>query len=138
HHRQRPLAAQACFARVLRAEPRLGEGLPLARRAALPRAGPGGERGAPAHRSIDAHPSPPCCGQAHTQRKRSPLMQQESRELELICMGRAAVDLYGEQIGGRLEDVQTFAKYLGGSPCNTAVGASRLGLKAAMLTRVGD
>jgi 5-dehydro-2-deoxygluconokinase len=57
---------------------------------------------------------------------------------ELVCMGRAAVDLYGEQIGGRLEDMQTFAKYLGGSPCNTAVGASRLGLRAAMLTRVGD
>lgn len=53
-------------------------------------------------------------------------------------MGRAAVDLYGEQIGGRLEDMQTFAKYLGGSPCNTAVGAARLGLRAAMLTRVGD
>ncbi|MEO8155416.1 MAG: 5-dehydro-2-deoxygluconokinase [Rhizobacter sp.] len=60
------------------------------------------------------------------------------RTLELICMGRAAVDLYGEQIGGRLEDVQSFAKYLGGSPANTSVGASRLGLKAAMLTRVGD
>ena len=57
---------------------------------------------------------------------------------ELVCMGRAAVDLYGEQIGGRLEDMQSFAKYLGGSPCNTAVGASRLGLRAAMLTRVGD
>jgi 5-dehydro-2-deoxygluconokinase len=57
---------------------------------------------------------------------------------ELVCMGRAAVDLYGEQIGGRLEDMQTFAKYLGGSPCNTAVGSSRLGLRAAMLTRVGD
>jgi 5-dehydro-2-deoxygluconokinase len=53
-------------------------------------------------------------------------------------MGRAAVDLYGEQIGARLEDVTSFAKYLGGSPANTAVGASRLGLKVAMLTRVGD
>jgi 5-dehydro-2-deoxygluconokinase len=61
-----------------------------------------------------------------------------SRPLELICMGRAAVDLYGEQLGGRLEDVQTFAKYLGGSPANTSVGAARLGLRAAMLTRVGD
>lgn len=61
-----------------------------------------------------------------------------SRPLDLICMGRAAVDLYGEQIGGRLEDVQSFAKYLGGSPANTAVGASRLGLRAAMVTRVGD
>ncbi|MEP7155649.1 MAG: 5-dehydro-2-deoxygluconokinase [Betaproteobacteria bacterium] len=60
------------------------------------------------------------------------------RTLDLICMGRAAVDLYGEQIGCRLEDVSTFAKYLGGSPANTAVGVSRLGLKSAMLSRVGD
>ena len=60
------------------------------------------------------------------------------KALELICMGRAAVDLYSEQIGARLEDASTFAKYLGGSPANTAVGASRLGLRAAMLSRVGD
>src|SRR4029453_1949409 len=31
-----------------------------------------------------------------------------------------------------------FARYLGGSPANTAVGCARLGLRAAMLTRVGD
>lgn len=61
-----------------------------------------------------------------------------SRSLDLICVGRAAVDLYGEQIGGRLEDMQSFTKYLGGSPANTAVGVARLGLKPAMLTRVGD
>lgn len=61
-----------------------------------------------------------------------------SRPLDLICVGRAAVDLYGEQIGGRLEDMQSFSKYLGGSPANTAVGVARLGLKPAMLTRVGD
>ena len=60
------------------------------------------------------------------------------RDLDVVCMGRAAVDLYGEQIGGRLEDMQSFAKYLGGSPANTSVGAARLGLRAAMLTRVGD
>jgi 5-dehydro-2-deoxygluconokinase len=60
------------------------------------------------------------------------------RVFDVICVGRAAVDLYGEQIGGRLEDMLTFAKYLGGSPANTAVGCARLGLKPAMLTRVGD
>jgi 5-dehydro-2-deoxygluconokinase len=60
------------------------------------------------------------------------------RPFDLIAMGRAAVDLYGEQIGGRLEDMTSFAKYLGGSAANTAVGASRLGLRVAMLTRVGD
>ena len=36
------------------------------------------------------------------------------RRLDLIAIGRAAVDLYGEQIGGRLEDMASFAKYLGG------------------------
>jgi 5-dehydro-2-deoxygluconokinase len=61
-----------------------------------------------------------------------------ARRFDVICVGRAAVDLYGEQIGERLEDMQTFAKYLGGSPANTAVGCARLGLMAAMLTRVGD
>lgn len=60
------------------------------------------------------------------------------RRFDLICMGRAAVDLYGEQIGGRLEDMASFAKYLGGCPANVAVGATRLGLRVAMLTRVGN
>ena len=61
-----------------------------------------------------------------------------ARPFDIVCMGRAAVDLYGEQIGGRLEDMRSFAKYLGGSPANTAVGMARLGLRPAMLTRVGD
>ncbi len=47
------------------------------------------------------------------------------------------MDLYGQQIGGRLEDMTSFAKYIGGSPTNTAVGGSRLGLNTGLLTRVG-
>ena len=47
------------------------------------------------------------------------------RELDVVTMGRAAVDFYGEQIGGRLEDMTSFAKYLGGCPANIATGASR-------------
>ena len=61
----------------------------------------------------------------------------ESR-LDIICLGRAAVDLYGQQEGGRLEDVQTFAKYIGGSSGNLATGLARLGVRSAMLTRVGN
>ncbi|HEV2268303.1 MAG TPA: 5-dehydro-2-deoxygluconokinase [Steroidobacteraceae bacterium] len=60
------------------------------------------------------------------------------RALDLITVGRSSVDLYGEQVGGRLEDMGSFAKYVGGSPTNTAVGAARLGLRAGLLTRVGD
>jgi len=64
--------------------------------------------------------------------------KQDPRALDLICLGRAAVDLYSEQLGSRLEDVSSFAKYLGGSSANIAYGTARLGLKTAMLTRVGD
>jgi len=56
----------------------------------------------------------------------------------LICLGRLAVDLYSQQVGARLEDSSSFAKYLGGSSGNIAFGTARLGLKSSMLTRVGD
>ena len=58
--------------------------------------------------------------------------------LDVITIGRSSVDLYGNQVGGRLEDMSSFAKYLGGSPTNMAVGVSRLGLKSAVITGVGD
>ena len=60
------------------------------------------------------------------------------QKFDLICLGRAAVDLYAEQPGSRLEDVSSFAKYLGGCAANIAAGVARQGLKVAMLTRVGD
>ena len=59
------------------------------------------------------------------------------KTLDLVAIGRSSIDLYGQQVGGRLEDMASFAKYVGGSPTNTAIGASRLGLNAALLTRVG-
>lgn len=60
------------------------------------------------------------------------------QELDLITIGRSSVDLYGGQVGGRLEDMRSFDKYLGGSPTNIAAGTARLGLKSALITRVGD
>lgn len=61
-----------------------------------------------------------------------------SRELDLICMGRTSVDLYGEQEDALLEDTASFRKYVGGSAANVAVGTAKLGVASAMLTRVGD
>jgi 5-dehydro-2-deoxygluconokinase len=58
--------------------------------------------------------------------------------LDVITMGRCSVDLYGQQIGSRLEDIASFAKSVGGSPTNIAIGTSRLGLKSGLITRVGD
>jgi len=61
----------------------------------------------------------------------------DGKSLDLLAIGRSSVDLYGQQVGGRLEDMGSFAKYVGGSPTNTAIGAARLGLTSALLTRVG-
>ncbi len=58
--------------------------------------------------------------------------------LDVIAVGRASVDLYGTQIGGRLEDMGSFEKYIGGSPTNIACGTARLGLRSALISRVGD
>lgn len=63
---------------------------------------------------------------------------QPAARLDVITIGRSSVDLYGQQIGGRLEDMGSFAKSVGGSPTNMAIGAARLGLNAGLVTRVGD
>lgn len=60
------------------------------------------------------------------------------KKLDVITIGRSSVDLYGAQVGGRLEDMASFNKYIGGSPTNMATGTARLGLKSGLITRVGD
>lgn len=61
-----------------------------------------------------------------------------TKTLDVITIGRAGVDLYGAQVGGRLEDMGSFEKYIGGSPTNIACGTTRLGLNSALISRVGD
>lgn len=65
-------------------------------------------------------------------------MNEREKTLDVITIGRASVDLYGQQTGSRLEDVTSFAKSVGGCPANIAIGTARLGLKSAWLGRVGD
>lgn len=60
------------------------------------------------------------------------------RPIDIACLGRLAVDLYADQIGCSLEAANSFSKYLGGSSANIAFGTARLGLRSAMLSRVGD
>ncbi|MEU6999526.1 5-dehydro-2-deoxygluconokinase [Nonomuraea sp. NPDC046570] len=52
-------------------------------------------------------------------------------------MGRIGVDIYPLQVGVSLREVETFGKYLGGSPSNVAVAAARLGRSAGVITRTG-
>ena len=56
---------------------------------------------------------------------------------DLITMGRSSIDLYSNDIGTPFERITSFAAYVGGSPTNIAVGATRLGLRTGLLTAVG-
>ncbi|MCW8450538.1 5-dehydro-2-deoxygluconokinase [Legionella quinlivanii] len=62
----------------------------------------------------------------------------KERPIDLICMGRVAVDFYAEDIGLALSEASTFKKYLGGCAGNIAVGAARLGLSCQMFSCVGQ
>lgn len=65
-------------------------------------------------------------------------MASKDTRLDVVTIGRSSVDLYGDQVGGRLEDMSSFAKYVGGCPTNIAVGTAKLGLKPGLITGVGD
>jgi 5-dehydro-2-deoxygluconokinase len=58
--------------------------------------------------------------------------------VEVLTMGRISVDVYPLQVGVPLQKVETFGKYLGGSPTNVAVAAARYGRSSAVITRTGD
>jgi 5-dehydro-2-deoxygluconokinase len=57
---------------------------------------------------------------------------------EVLTMGRIGVDLYPQQVGVGLDQVESFGKYLGGSASNVAVAAARYGRRTAVITRTGE
>lgn len=61
-----------------------------------------------------------------------------SSEYDLITLGRSSIDLYANDVGAPFVEIRSFAAYVGGSPTNIAVAARRLGLRAALLTAVGE
>jgi len=65
-------------------------------------------------------------------------MENKKYEIDVITIGRSSVDLYGQQIGAGLEDATSFSKFVGGCPANIAIGAARLGLRSALISRVGE
>ena len=65
-------------------------------------------------------------------------MTTDPSPIELFTLGRSSLDLYSDDIGAAFADITHFGAYLGGSPLNIAVGASRLGVRAALLTAVGE
>ncbi|MEN9954701.1 MAG: hypothetical protein RLZZ41_365 [Actinomycetota bacterium] len=58
--------------------------------------------------------------------------------MDVLSVGRVSVDLYAQEANIGFDGQQSFQKSIGGSPTNVAVAAARLGLKAALATKVGD
>ena len=57
---------------------------------------------------------------------------------DVITMGRISVDIYPQQVGVSLREVESFGKFLGGSSTNVAVAAARYGRDVATITRTGN
>ncbi len=62
----------------------------------------------------------------------------KEKKFDLITFGRSSIDLYSQNIGADFIDIKGFDAFVGGSPLNIAVGASRLGAKVSILTGVGN
>ncbi len=66
------------------------------------------------------------------------LFTEESRPLDIIPVGRIAIDFNPTDMNRPLSQSEHFNKYLGGSPANIAVGMARLGRKVGFLARISD
>src|SRR3954466_15518586 len=59
-------------------------------------------------------------------------------DMDVVVLGRIGYDLYSEEPHVPLPQVRRFSRYLGGSSANMAVGLSRLGGRAGILSCLGD
>jgi 5-dehydro-2-deoxygluconokinase len=57
--------------------------------------------------------------------------------IEAAVMGRVGVDLYPNQLETPLSKVETFTRFVGGFAGNVSTGLARLGVRTAIVSRVG-
>jgi 5-dehydro-2-deoxygluconokinase len=57
--------------------------------------------------------------------------------IEAVVMGRVGVDLYPNELETTLAEVRTFTRFVGGFAGNVATGLARLGVRSAIVSRVG-
>jgi 5-dehydro-2-deoxygluconokinase len=57
---------------------------------------------------------------------------------DVIAIGRVNMDLFSREVGAPFEEIRSFDAMVGGSPSNIAIAGSRLGLRTAVFTAVGD
>ncbi len=58
--------------------------------------------------------------------------------IDAVVMGRVGIDLYPNQIETPLSQVRTYTRFVGGFAGNAGAGLARLGVRTAIVSRVGD
>ena len=60
------------------------------------------------------------------------------KQMDIVTLGELLIDMFPDQIGQRIGEVEAFRPKPGGAPANVAVAAKRLGMKSAFIGKVGD
>jgi len=60
------------------------------------------------------------------------------RAFDVVSLGRLTLELRAQQHGARVEDATSFTRQVGGAAAGIAFGCARLGLRTALVSRVGD
>jgi fructokinase len=60
------------------------------------------------------------------------------KTIDIICIGEVLVDFIGHEMNTSINRTKDFHRFLGGSPTNVAVNASRLGLKSLLVASCGQ
>jgi 5-dehydro-2-deoxygluconokinase len=58
--------------------------------------------------------------------------------IEAVVMGRVGVDLYPDELRTPLRHARNYTRYVGGFAGNVSTGLARLGVRTAIVSRVGD
>ncbi len=60
------------------------------------------------------------------------------KTIDIICIGEVLIDFIGHEVNTSINRTKDYHRFLGGSPTNVAVNASRLGLKSVLVATCGQ
>ena len=60
------------------------------------------------------------------------------KTIDILCVGEVLIDFIGHEVNTSINRTKDYHRFLGGSPTNVAVNASRLGLKSALIATCGQ
>jgi fructokinase len=60
------------------------------------------------------------------------------KSIDIICVGEVLIDFIGHEVNTSITRTKDYHRFLGGSPTNVAVNATRLGLKSVLVATCGQ